>query len=142
MIGKRYRWFIVAAALAGCGTSELRPVELFPEDECAHCRMSVSDPKFASEIITQNGEVFKFDDLSCLDKFRKHRNDQAIAAIFVKDFETTRWLRYEQSVIIETGIATPMGSGKIAVSGSERAAAVKQQFPARSGSCEAGCCGS
>lgn len=142
MIGKLILTTLAAAVLVGCGPAEIRPVDLFPEDECAHCRMSVSDPKFASEIVTQKGEVFKFDDLSCLDKFRKNRNDLAIAAIFVKDFETANWLRYENSIIVDTGVATPMGSGKIAVAGSDRAAEVKKQFPPESGSCETGCCGS
>jgi copper chaperone NosL len=129
--------------LLGCGATELKPVELFPEDECANCRMSVSNPAFASEIISQNDEVFKFDDLSCLEQFRKQRNDVNIAAIFVKEYETKQWLRYENSVIILTGIATPMGSGRIAVANSERAKALTEQFPVKNISEKMGkeCCG-
>lgn len=128
--------------LAGCSTSELQPVELFPEDECANCRMSVSDPKFASEIISQQGEIYKFDDLSCLDKFRRNHTEVNIAAMFVKDFETTQWLPYEKSIVIQTGVETPMGSGRIAVSNNERAIAVKNIYPAVKEDCSGDCCGS
>lgn len=117
--------------LIGCGATEIKPVELFPEDECANCRMSVSNPAFASEIISQEDEVFKFDDLACLEKFRKKRNEVKIASIFVKDYESRQWLRYETSVMIQTGIETPMGSGRIAVASNERAKALTEQFPVK-----------
>lgn len=137
----KYGTMLMLLLWCGCGESEPRPVDLFPEDECAHCRMSVSDPKFASEIISQKGEIFKFDDLLCLEKFRKKRTDVTIEAMFVKDFETMQWLRYEKSIIIQTGIETPMGSGKVAVSTNERADAVKNTFPVNKKECSDGCCG-
>ena len=138
----RFAIHIVVLLLIGCGASEVRPVDLFPEDECAHCRMSVSDPKYASQIISENGDVFKFDDLSCLEKFRKEHTEVKISAIFVKDFESAQWLQYEKSIIVKTGIETPMGSGKVAVSSSDRATAVKQKYPAEEKDCDGGCCGS
>ena len=127
----------------GCGATEIKPVELFPEDECSNCRMSVSNPAFASEIISQENEVFKFDDLACLEKFRKKRNEVKIAAIFLKDYESKQWLRYENSVMIQTGIETPMGSGRIAVASNERAKALTEQFPVKdiSEKMGKGCCG-
>ena len=134
--------FLGALFILGCGASEVRPVELFPEDECANCRMSVSDPKYASQIITEGGEVLKYDDLSCLEKYRKDHAEAKIAAIFVKDFESTQWLRYENSIIVQTGIETPMGSGKVAVSSNDRATAVRMKFPAEEKKCDSGCCGS
>jgi len=115
----------------GCGATEIKPVELFPEDECSNCRMSVSNPSFAFEIISQENEVFKFDDLACLEQFRKKRNEIKIAAIFAKDYETKQWLRYENSVMIQTGIETPMGSGRIAVANNEQAKALTEQFPVK-----------
>lgn len=130
--------------LAGCGAAELKPVELFPEDECANCRMSVSDPAFASEMISQESEVFKFDDLACLEQFRKKRNDVQIAAIFVKDYETKAWLRYEKSRILLTGIETPMGSGRIAVSSDQQAKELTEKYPVKELSAKMGkeCCAS
>ncbi len=107
--------------LAGCTPKETRPVDIFPEDMCAYCKMAVSDQRVASEIITVSGEVFKFDDLGCLESYEGAHRDVEIAAAFVKEYDTKAWLRWQDAVIVETGLFTPMGSGKIAVRDSSRA---------------------
>jgi len=110
-----------AVAAAGCTGGEIHPVELYPEDMCAACRMAISDARFASEIVETDGTVRKFDDIGCLLKFREKARDPEIAAIFLKDYETLAWIPYEKSTIVETGIATPMASGRVAFAGNERA---------------------
>lgn len=132
--------FAIALSLAACAPSTIKPVDLYPEDACALCKMAVSDKSFASQLLKQNGEVLKFDDLSCLEQYRKKEPALKIAAIFVADFETKEWLPFEKSIIVETGIATPMGSGKIAVSTEERARALREKFPATTETADAGCC--
>lgn len=122
----RFFWFCLlfagsSLALNGCGPSEIKPVDIYPEDMCSQCRMAISEPVFASEIITTDGEVFKFDDLGCLEKFREKSSEYNIAATFVKDYETKNWLPYEHSTIVQTSLQTPMGSGKIAVADSVQA---------------------
>jgi copper chaperone NosL len=137
----RLSWFFFAKPLRlctfacvfylfGCGSSEIKPVDIYPEDMCAQCRMAVSAPAFASEIITADGEVFKFDDLGCLEKFKEKSTDRKIAATFVKDYETKKWLPYERSTIVQTSIKTPMGSGKVAFTDSSQAKAYLKKFPA------------
>ena len=115
--------------LVGCGSSEIKPVDIYPEDMCSHCRMAISDQTFASEIIAANGEVFKFDDLGCLERFKEKFTDLKIVATFVKDFETKNWLAYEHSTIVQTSIRTPMGSGKVALADSVRAREFLEKFP-------------
>ncbi len=127
--------------LVGCGASGVRPVDIFPEDNCAQCRMAISDEKFASEIVSDEGEAFKFDDLGCMLKFRTKRNDVKIAGIFLKDYESKEWIPYERAAIIESDVDTPMGSGKIAFASSEKANAFQKQHPriAKEG-CAEKCC--
>jgi copper chaperone NosL len=115
--------------LAGCAAGELRPVELYPEDACALCRMAVSDPAFASEIITADGEALKFDDLRCMENYRRDHATMKVKAIFVKDYTTKAWIPYEKSVIVRTSIETPMGSGKVAASSSDEAKRLTEAFP-------------
>jgi copper chaperone NosL len=114
---------------SGCSSSEIKPVDIYPEDMCSHCRMAISDQAFASEIITEAGEVFKFDDLGCVERFKEKSADLKIAATFVKDYETKNWLPYERSVIVQTSIRTPMGSGKVALADSERVREFLEKFP-------------
>ena len=113
--------------LAGCGRSEVKPVDIYPEDICSFCRMAFSDPAFASEIITDSGEALKFDDIGCMEKYTQRAKETAIAATFVKDFETKEWIPIGKSTIVITNLATPMGSGKIAFSDSMKANAYLQK---------------
>lgn len=92
--------------------------------------MAISDQAFASEIITAEGEIFKFDDLGCLERFKEKATALKIAATFVKDYETKNWLSYERSTIVQTSIKTPMGSGKVAVADSVKAKEYLEKFPA------------
>lgn len=114
-------WIVAVVLLTvGCGSESPKPVDIYPEDMCAHCRMAVSDPKCASEIITTN-EVFKFDDLACLQAFKQRRKDLRIEATYVKDYESQQWLRIENATCVTTNVFTPMGSGMIAFADSSKA---------------------
>lgn len=128
--------------LGGCAASKIEPVDIFPEDNCAQCRMVVSDERFASEIIDYHGDAYKFDDLNCLLKFRAKRSDVKIVATYLKDYETKQWIPYERASIIETSVETPMGSGKLAFADAEKARAFQSQYPIAAGKhgCAAKCC--
>ena len=39
------------------------------KDECAHCKMSITDMRFACQLETKKGKVYKFDDLRCMTAF-------------------------------------------------------------------------
>lgn len=134
---------VLAILFIGCGASKIEPEDIFPEDNCAQCRMAISEVQFASEIIDMHGDVYKFDDLGCMLKFRKKRSDLKINATFLKDYETMEWIPYEQAVIVETSIETPMGSGKVAVANQERAKAIQSRYPASAthgDGCSHACC--
>lgn len=120
-----------AVYLFACGPSEIKPVDIYPEDMCSQCRMAISEPVFASEIITTDGGVFKFDDLGCLEKFQEKSGELKIAATFVKDYETKNWLLYEHSTIVQTSLQTPMGSGKVAFADPAQAREYREKFPTR-----------
>lgn len=133
----------VISLMTGCAPSDLKPVDIYPEDSCAQCRMAVSDRSFASEIITQDSEVLKFDDLGCLESYRKKNPQTAIRAIFVSDYEKKTWLPFEKSIIVKTGLTTPMGSGKVAFADSNRAMDFVKANPPddlSEAGCGNGCC--
>lgn len=132
-------WLIVGLVLIGCASGDIKPVELYPEDQCAQCRMAISNEAFASEIITRAGEVFKFDDLGCQEKFLNEKSGLAIAAAYVKDYQTRAWIPREKSFIVATSIKTPMGSGKIAVADSTQARQFAEKYPAKDLTASEGC---
>ncbi len=123
-----FAW-LLSLLLISCGPKKIEPVDLFPEDECASCRMAISNPVFASEIINKDGSVVKFDDLRCFENYRKKHSVAEFEALFVKDYETKQWIPYGKSIVVQTGIETPMGSGQVAVSNAQRAKELVQQYP-------------
>jgi len=125
-----------------CGPKEIVPVELFPEDECAACRMAISSPEFASEIINVDGTVVKFDDLRCFENYRKTHTPYEFAAIFIMNYDTKQWISFGKSIVIQTSIETPMGSGQVAVGDQQRANQLKEQYPSTVAAMDGdACCG-
>src|SRR5690606_32241093 len=57
-------WMLVVSAQA-CGSGGPKPIN-YGKDQCAHCRMTVSDARFGSQLVTKKGRAFHFDDVQCL----------------------------------------------------------------------------
>jgi len=71
--------------LLSCG-QEFQPVE-FGKDGCAHCRMTIMDKRFASEIVTAKGRAFKFDDIDCMIRYIKEMSlKEDELKLFVADY--------------------------------------------------------
>ncbi len=74
---------LVLSAFAGCGGGP-EPIR-FGEDACDNCRMIISDRHFGAELVTRKGKAYKFDDISCLWKYKTRHNisDDALSAQLV-----------------------------------------------------------
>lgn len=56
------------AALTGLAACEAKAEPFrYGRDECADCRMIISDQRFGAQIVTRKGRVLKFDDICCLE---------------------------------------------------------------------------
>lgn len=131
-----------AALLAGCGPQAVRPVEIYPEDMCALCRMAISDQRFASEIVEENGTAHKFDDLGCLAQYRSRTKGLEVAGVFLKDYETGDWVPEAAGTVVEAGVSTPMGSGRVAFGDPGRARAFAAAHPKTEAEAKDPCCAS
>lgn len=56
---------VLVSFFTSCSTVEPTPIKL-NTDNCDYCKMTIADLRFASELITEKGKVYKYDDLSCL----------------------------------------------------------------------------
>lgn len=113
------RWGAAAlAALAGaCSGGGLEPAALDPRHEaCAHCRMSVSDPRFAAQLVAPGEEPRFFDDIGCLRDYLQGETRPAPGAVaYVADHRTSSWVRADRAVYTRVeGLETPMGSHLVA----------------------------
>jgi copper chaperone NosL len=41
----------------------------YGKENCSFCKMTIMDAKFGTELVTQKGKIFKFDDVSCMVKY-------------------------------------------------------------------------
>jgi copper chaperone NosL len=102
-----------ALGLAACRASEgPRPIA-YDRESCAHCRMLISEPRFAAQLETAEGEVRSFDDPGCLLADLATRSAQP-RALWFHHVREERWLDAAH-VAFEPAERTPMGYGLAAV---------------------------
>ena len=106
--------------LLGCSQE---PVDIhYGSDECAHCKMLISDERFTSQIVTKTGKALKFDAIECMAKYAgSHKSELQESVLWVSDFSgTTEWVNTNEARFIRSEvIKSPMGAGLLAVSSKE-----------------------
>jgi copper chaperone NosL len=99
---------LLAFLIYSC-SREIKPEEIEPHDICYLCKMAISQLNFATEIVTPNGEVYKFDDIGCMIEFKKMQGLPKGSVMFVRDFYTKEWVRIENAYFARSEkIQTPM----------------------------------
>jgi copper chaperone NosL len=105
-----------ALLLAGCRSQPPRPVAIDTRnDQCASCRMVISDPRFAAQVIAPGEEPRLYDDLRCLRDGLAAAPPVPGARIFVADRRTGDWVAAGEAIYLKVpGAATPMASQWVA----------------------------
>ncbi len=102
--------------MLGCSSATQQPASVDTRnDACAHCRMTVSDVRFAGQIAAKGEEPRFFDDIGCLrDYLTRHAlGEDAVA--YVADHRTKAWVPRDKAVYVRNDrVSTPMGSHIIA----------------------------
>ena len=105
----------------GCAADGPQAIAL-NKDACDYCRMGIADGRFAAELITAKGRVYKFDDLHCLTGFVKETHPE-VKAFFINDYDKNNVL-IDASTAFYVGhdsITGPMGGHTAAFANSEAA---------------------
>ena len=82
---KKINLFISAATLVllvACGHSGPETINI-NKDDCDNCKMSISDKRFACELVTEKGRAYKFDDVTCM---MSYKNDAWYALMELRDY--------------------------------------------------------
>jgi len=104
-------------ALLGCARGPAQPGSLDTRnDACAHCRMAVSDARFAAQLAAPGEEPRFFDDLGCLrDHLATRPRLPRGTVAFVADHRTREWVRAARALFTRReSLATPMSSHLVA----------------------------
>ncbi len=121
---------LIVALLTACQQSRIEPVDIADGDMCSHCRMAISERRFAVEFWNKDSVLLKFDDAGCMLNYIRKQNLRAdVLAAFVIDYEARRWLKAETAFYVQSaGIKSPMGGGIIAFGDKARAEAAANQY--------------
>ena len=112
----------VMGLAVACGPAVPAPAELTTGQEaCAFCRMSVSQPEFASQVVSPGELPLFFDDLGCLNNYLTVTYDPAPeTVIYVTDHASRAWVRADNALFSRVaGASTPMGSHLVAHASAE-----------------------
>jgi copper chaperone NosL len=82
--------FIIISVLFTSCTVKPKPIKL-GINQCDYCKMTISDARFPSEIITQKGKVLMFDDVYCVISIINENKElkSNIKDIYVADYSGT-----------------------------------------------------
>lgn len=107
---------------SSCINKEAQPIQL-NIDNCDYCKMTIADGRFGAEVITQKGRVYKFDDISCLDRYVKENKALSFIAKYVSDYATpTVLIPVEKAFYVKhEEIKSPMGGNIAAFSDNKQA---------------------
>ena len=123
---------VLAFIMASCNTSKPEPIKL-NSDNCDNCGMTITDPKFATELLTSKGRYYKFDDISCLLNYISDNKDKADKAkCFVADYlGNNQLIPVETSIFIQgENINSPMGGNTAAFTNKDSAAKYATKYEA------------
>jgi len=101
--------------VSSCG-SKPEPIN-YGHDECEFCRMLITDHRYGSEIVTNKGKVFKFDEVGCMIEYAMVKNfiGDANQKFLVTDFANPETLIDASSAFFvqNENFRSPMGSNVI-----------------------------
>lgn len=89
----------------------------YGSDECAHCKMMITDSRFASQIVTSKGKPVKFDAIECMSAyFKQNRAALKDARLWVSNFSNPgTWIDAKEAYYVKSDqIQSPMGESLLA----------------------------
>jgi copper chaperone NosL len=107
---------LVVVSLMSCDFSSPVPIKL-NSDACDYCKMTISDGRFGTEIVTQKGRCYKFDDVHCMTLYYKENPKLQAQYFFVHDFKLNNVLidATTSSFVKNSSFKSPMGGNTAAV---------------------------
>lgn len=115
--------------LASCSKAQPEAVKL-NQDACDYCKMTISDRRFAAELITEKGRVYKFDDVDCMNNYVNENPKSNGSELFIADHsEAGKWIPVEKAFyIVGEDLGSPMGGNTAAYSVKDSAIVNARRF--------------
>ena len=119
---------IISLALSSCGGDD--PKKIIVGDQCEHCKMTIENVKYATELVTEKGRIYKFDDIKCMNGYTTSNADKVVnAKTYVTDYPSEKLIEFEKATFIKGGsIKSPMGGNMQAYENKDEAEKAKKEF--------------
>jgi copper chaperone NosL len=117
---------------SSCGENKPEPIKL-NTDNCDYCGMTISNPKFGAELITEKGRAYKFDDISCMINYKNENVEKATkASFYISDFLGKNDLIDVETAFFIEGeeVKSPMGGNIAAFSSNDSASVYAKKISA------------
>jgi copper chaperone NosL len=112
------RWILAMILLLGtvmltaCGQKYAAVPINEDVDICTVCNMQVKDDAFATQLITKDGKTLKFDDLGCMNQWKKENGTDNIGMDYVRDYNDKEWIEFNKATYVyDSSLRTPMAYG-------------------------------
>ena len=126
-------FLISASMLLNSCSSGPKPV-IAGRDNCYLCKMTITDTRYAAELVTEKGKVYIFDDVFCLQSFMKSgmQGDNKVKDIYLADFSGEHTLvKAGESFLLQGGdIRGPMNGNVIAFKNKDSMKKMAERFNA------------
>lgn len=109
-LSRRSALALMAAALAvvACKQTDAATEPVWGKEPCAHCRMLVTDKRYAAQLVDENGEHRFFDDLGCMVLFMEGRKPSSHS--WARESTSGTWVDARTGKYVQ-GARTPMDFG-------------------------------
>ena len=119
-------FLLMICAASACTSSDPQAIN-YSRDQCAYCMMSISDPKFGAELVTDKGRILKYDAAECL---AAHLSDGAPAhqTLLAVPYDAPGTLLQVDDLLflISPDFSSPMGANLVSF-GDEKSIPEKHQ---------------
>lgn len=100
--------FVLLTAFTCSGGSPHDPH--WNKEACAHCRMILSEPRYAVQLIGPDNRTRYYDDLSCALNHQTEMPELQKGTLYVRPYGAENWIETSTARYTK-GLMTPMNSG-------------------------------
>ncbi len=99
----------IISILSACSV-EPEPIN-FGNDPCVYCKMTISDPKYGAELVTDKGRTYKFDAIECMIPYIKENPETKFSYIMAIAYDEPNKLKKVQELhfVKDEHFKSPMG---------------------------------
>lgn len=121
----------IGLSLASCAAPGPRPI-VVNKDTCAYCKMNITSEQFCTQLITQKGRIYVFDDLVCMADYKKENTAMEYDHFYTADFTNPSvFVDLEKAFLIQSdSLRSPMGGNTAGFAVQDSAIAYKSRLSA------------